>query len=113
MSIDLPVAGWKDQVLLILRRRIAFVVDGESMSPILKSGDKVLVDMRAPIVIGDIVLAKHPYKQGTQILKRVTEITSSGDYFLTGDNAGESTDSRMFGSLKPDHILGKVVCRLS
>ncbi len=113
MSIDLPVAGWNDQILLILRRRIAFSVDGESMSPVLKSGDKVLVDPRASIVIGDIVLAHHPYKQGTRMIKRVAEITTTGEYFLTGDNANESTDSRSFGKLRSTDILGKVVCKLN
>lgn len=113
MSIDLPIAGWKDQVLLILRRRKAFVVDGESMYPVLKSGNKVLVDPKSQIAAGDIVLAQHPYKQGTQIIKRVTEITMSDDYFLVGDNADESTDSRTFGKLRSTDILGKVVCKLS
>lgn len=113
MSNDLPTAGWKDQVLLILRRRTAFVVDGESMSPTLESGDKVIVNPEAPIAVGDIVLASHPYKQNTRLIKRVTEINASGDFILTGDNPDESTDSRTLGAFRPADILGKVVCRLS
>ena len=113
MSNDLPVAGWKDQVLLILRLRSAFIVDGESMSPVLKSGDKVLVDSRSPIAVGDIVLAIHPYKQTTRMIKRVGEITTTGEYFLIGDNPDESTDSRTFGKLRAADILGRVVCKLN
>ncbi len=112
MSRDLPVAGWKDQVLLILRRRTAFVVDGESMSPLLKSGDKILVDPRASIAVGDIVLACHPYKQSSKLIKRVAEISTSGEYFLTGDNPEYSTDSRTFGKIHTADIVGKVVCKL-
>ena len=112
MSSDLPIAGWKDQLLLILGRRNAFVIDGDSMLPGLTSGDKVVVDPTASTAAGDIVLARHPYKQNSRLIKRIAEITPSGDYFLTGDNPAESTDSRTFGPLQPDNILGKVVCRI-
>lgn len=112
MSSDLPIAGWNDQVLLILRQRKAFVVDGESMSPTLKSGDKVLVHPDAPITAGDIVLAHHPFRRSTQLIKRVCEITADGEYFLIGDNPGESTDSRTLGAFRLTNILGKVVCKL-
>ena len=108
----LPIADWREKLLLILRRRKAFTVDGDSMSPGLTSGDKVIVDQRASIVVGDIVLADHPYKQNSRLIKRVTEISGSGEYFLTGDNPDESTDSRTFGKLHSDHIIGKVTCRL-
>ena len=110
----LPIAGWTEKLMLILRRRTAFVVDGDSMSPGLASGNKVLVDPRAAIAVavGDIVLARHPYKQTTRLIKRVTEISESGDYFLTGDNPDESTDSRTFGPVRADTIIGKVVCKL-
>ena len=113
MSSDLPIAGWGDQLLLILRRRTAFVVDGESMSPTLKSGDKAVIDPKASIEAGDLVLARHPYKQATRLIKRVTEISATGEYFLAGDNADESTDSRTFGRLLRTDILGKVVCKLN
>ena len=108
----LPIAGWTEKLLLILRRRTAFVVDGDSMSPGLASGNKVLVDPRAAIAVGDIVLARHPYKQTTRLIKRVTEISESGDYFLAGDNPDESTDSRTFGKITTTDIIGKVVAKL-
>ncbi len=112
MRNRVPVAGLREKLLLILRRREAFAVDGDSMVPSLTSGDKVLVDPSAMIAVGDIVLAKHPYKQNTRLIKRVTEISASGEYFLAGDNPDESTDSRTFGALRPADIIGKVVCRL-
>ena len=108
----LPIAGWTEKLLLILRRRTAFVVDGDSMLPVLKTGDKVLVDPCATIAVADIVLADHPYKQNSRLIKRITEISASGDYFLAGDNPDESTDSRTFGPVRADTIIGKVVCKL-
>ena len=108
----LPIAGWTEKLLLILRRRTAFVVNGDSMSPGLASGNKVLVDPRAAIAVGDIVLARHPYKQTTRLIKRVTEISESGDYYLTGDNPDESTDSRTLGWFSPNDVWGRVICRL-
>ena len=112
MPNNLPIAGWKEKLLLILRRHTAYVVDGDSMSSVLTSGDKVIVDPRAAIAVGDIVLALHPYKQNTRLIKRVTEISASGDYFLTGDNPDESTDSRTLGWFSPDVVWGRVICRV-
>lgn len=108
----LPIADWREKLLLIVRRRKAFAVDGDSMLPGLTSGDKVIVNQRAAIVVGDIVLAAHPYKQNGRLIKRVAKISGSGEYFLAGDNAEESTDSRTFGTLHSDHIIGKVTCLL-
>lgn len=83
------------------------------MSPTLNSGDAVLVDTRANINVGDIVLADHPYKSSVTILKRVAEISADGRISLTGDNQAESTDSRTFGPVSIKSIIGRVECRLS
>lgn len=112
MSGDLPLAGWKDRVWFILRRRTAFVVAGNSMSPTLTDGDIVIINPKAPITKGDIVLALHPYKQSVRLIKRVTEITATGAIVVIGDNPAESTDSRTIGNLPPENIVGKVICRL-
>ena len=112
MPNDLPIASWRDKILLILRRRRAMVVEGDSMLPTLTSGDKILVDLFATIVVGDIVLAQHPYKRSSRLVKRVTEISPSGEYFLTGDNPNESTDSRTLGWFSPNDVWGRVICRL-
>ena len=112
MNNDLPDAKWKDRLLYLLGRRVGILVEGGSMEPALTDGDTVLADPRASIEPGDIVVAQHPYKQSTRLIKRVAEITASGGYVLEGDNPDESTDSRTFGELPPGSILGKVICRL-
>jgi nickel-type superoxide dismutase maturation protease len=112
MENELPVANWKERVLFFLGRRRAVLVEGNSMLPNLKNGDGVLINTDEKVAVGDIVLAKHPFKKSVNILKRISEIDENGNYFLVGDNPPESTDSRTFGALSAKHILGKAVCRL-
>ena len=82
------------------------------MSPTLNDSDAVLIKPGAKVKVGDLVLAKHPYKLSVTIVKRVTEILPDGALILKGDNPVESTDSRSFGSISPDRAIGTVVCRL-
>jgi nickel-type superoxide dismutase maturation protease len=82
------------------------------MAPTMLDGHAILIDPRAKIAAGDIVLARHPYKQSVKILKRVEAINADGSYDLIGDNESESTDSRTFGPIPSKDILGKVVGRL-
>ena len=82
------------------------------MLPTLKSGDAVLINPKAKFETGDIVLAKHPFKQSVKILKRIGEIKEEERVFLIGDNKDESSDSRSFSAVSKSEILGKAVCRL-
>lgn len=82
------------------------------MLPTLKGGDVVLLDKAADLKVGDLVLSNHPYRSSVRIIKRIAEITSEGHFLLAGDNATESTDSRTFGAVSIESILGRVVCRL-
>ncbi|MCD9188740.1 MAG: nickel-type superoxide dismutase maturation protease [Pyrinomonadaceae bacterium] len=89
-----------------------FRVEGDSMLPILKNGDLVLINLNFDPKIGDIVLADHPFKKSVKILKRVKEITAENRYFLIGDNPNESTDSRSFGTILRKDILGKIEAKV-
>lgn len=109
MNPPLKKAGWYEKLLTLLGRRLITSVEGESMFPILTGGDRVIVDPRADVRTGDIVLADHPFKSSVRILKRVTEITADGRYFLEGDNPVESSDSRSFGSIAASDIRGRVI----
>jgi len=102
-------ANFKDKILLLMNRRSAYCVEGDSMLPTLKSGDMVLADPRAEITTGDIVVADHPYMRSVKLVKRVGSINSDGRYVLMGDNPQASTDSRSFGSIAKRDIKGKVV----
>lgn len=83
------------------------------MNPTLKDGEVVLVDRNAGIEVGDIVVAKHPIEQNSELIKRIGRINEQGNYFLVGDNLENSNDSRHFGAVTKEYIKGKVVARLN
>lgn len=87
------------------------------MAPLLEPGDEVLVDACAyrqtPPRPGDLVVAQHPYRADLLLIKRVARVRGNGYCTLEGDNPSESTDSRAFGSLPPECILGRVTSRFA
>lgn len=109
----LPKATFLDLALVFLGKRHKYVCDGPSMEPILNDGDVVLVERNAAIEIGDIVVARHPVEQNSEVIKRVARINQRGHYYLVGDNLDDSNDSRHFGAVTREYIKGKVVARCS
>ena len=86
---------------LLLVRRVA----GDSMLPTLRAGQLVIAVRPYRLRAGMIVIVYH---QGLEKIKRITHI-DSGKLFVEGDNAGSSTDSRSFGWLSVDVVIGKVI----
>jgi nickel-type superoxide dismutase maturation protease len=110
---DLPAASFYEMALVFLGSRFKYVCEGTSMNPTLKDGEVVLVDRDAArIEVGDIVVAKQPIEQDTEVVKRVSRINEQGNYFLLGDNLDDSIDSRHYGAVTREYIKGKVVARL-
>ncbi|MCO5203197.1 MAG: nickel-type superoxide dismutase maturation protease [Chloroflexi bacterium] len=87
-------------------------VSGRSMMPALEPGDWLIVERvrrgGRPVRPGDIVLAGDPREQARTLVKRVVRIDEDGLAWLEGDNPAESTDSRHFGAVGVDEILGRV-----
>ncbi|HUF05487.1 MAG TPA: nickel-type superoxide dismutase maturation protease [Aridibacter sp.] len=110
---EIPLAGLYEKALLELGLRTIYRIEGDSMDPILRNGEEVLVAERARVRIGDVVIAQHPFKESVEMAKRITAIDANGKFFLVGDNSDESTDSRRFGPVSSDLILGKVISRLT
>lgn len=85
------------------------------MFPLLNAGDEVLLDARAyrkeGPQVGDVVVLRHPEKAGLKMVKRVTAVRADGWCFVMGDNVAASHDSRVFGYVSPEQIIGRVVCR--
>jgi nickel-type superoxide dismutase maturation protease len=70
------------------------VVRGESMTPSLRPGDRLLVAYRRTPRIGDVVVAR--FADGTLAVKRVAERRTTG-WWLLSDNPDEGVDSRHRG----------------
>ncbi len=79
------------------------------MLPTLKPGQDVLCFNWAYIFSkpkkGDIVVIRH---QGKEIIKRIQKVHDR-EYFVEGDNKEESVDSRNFGPIEKQEIIGKVI----
>ncbi len=113
--LDLRDASLRDVVLWLVRRRHRFQVTGISMLPGLSPGDEVLIDRRAYRLtspqVGDVVVSQSPRELQRRLIKRVIAVQADGSCFLRGDNPEQSTDSRVFGWVPANLILGRVMCR--
>jgi signal peptidase I len=61
--------------------------------------------------VGDIVVFNSPENEELLLIKRIAEIQQRGDtlfYCVRGDNAEQSHDSRFFGEIPEQLIVGKV-----
>jgi len=81
------------------------------MEPSYKEGKRVLVQKKwffCTMNIGDAIVLQDP-RNGKLIIKRIHRKKDKKEYFVLGDNAKESTDSREFGWVEWRNILGKVM----
>ncbi|MDR2048209.1 MAG: signal peptidase I [Treponema sp.] len=99
------------------------ITQGRSMLPALKPGSVLIVNKAAYGIRipgagvylfrwafpheGDMVVFYTPL--GERAVKRCSTVGGDGSFFALGDNDLESFDSRSYGSIPPDHILGKVI----
>jgi signal peptidase I len=104
------------------------VVRDESMLPTLRPGDRLLVDLRAyrgrsprP---GEIVVVTDPTDRARWLVKRATAVgpasvggggtpggpndLPAGWLWVQGDAEDASRDSRRFGPLPPESLVGRV-----
>lgn len=94
--------------MIILSR---FVINGHSMEPTIKENQTVIVSaipylLRTP-KINDIIAIESPVEEKI-LIKRITKMNHN-NYFVAGDNQSDSTDSRKFGMIGRDQIIGKVI----
>jgi len=99
------------------------ITQGRSMLPTIKPGAVLVVNkaaygFRIPVLgfyllhwsvpkPGDLLVFYTPL--GERAVKRCVSINGDGTYFVRGDNDLESFDSRSYGLVPLDHILGKVM----
>lgn len=102
----------------------AYEIKGASMDPTFQSGHRVIVaKVLIEIERGDIIVFHAPDSSKT-LVKRVIGLPGdkydmhglvrtlkANEYFVQGDNTHDSHDSRFFGPIKEDMIIGEVVYR--
>ena len=110
-SGDTSGAGRTTGVEALVTPWVVTRVAGPSMTPTVRSGDRLLVRRVAPDgPVGDdaVVLARFPARPGLLVVKRVRRAVADG-YWVEGDNPFVTDDSRAFG---PAVVVGRVVGRL-
>jgi nickel-type superoxide dismutase maturation protease len=85
-------------------------IQGDSMLPVYRSGDLVLIRKSSQAKRNQIVIAHRPDREDLLIIKRVLTVTSKG-YWLQGDNMHSSDDSRLFGEVPKDLVKGIILFR--
>jgi signal peptidase I len=100
-------------------------VECRSMLRAYAPGDRLIVERvryrLQPPSVGDAVVVRRPGAQGRLDLKRIAagpggHVTIEGEervlgedeWYVLGDNLGESTDSRQLGPVKTHDIIGRV-----
>jgi phage repressor protein C with HTH and peptisase S24 domain len=84
------------------------VVSGLSMIPTLAPGERLLVRLDGPIVLGDVVVFNREQQFD---IKRILRIEAEG-IFVQGDNDLVSTDSRTYGLIPHENVIGVATYRL-
>ena len=87
-------------------------VDGPSMAPTLSHGDRLLCRYGGRVRPGAIVVARHPLRQDLFVVKRAVERRPDG-WWLLSDNSRVESDSRDFGPVPSELVLGRVLLRIS
>jgi nickel-type superoxide dismutase maturation protease len=82
-----------------------------SMLPALRPGDRLLVGRWLRLRLGDVVVLRDPEAPLSFLIKRVVQVEPNGDLLVHGDNPNVSRDSRHFGAIKPEFIVGRVFYR--
>ena len=107
----------------------SYTVQGHSMDPTLHNGEflgvYLLSYLRSRPQIGDIVVVSYAGDSSVRFVKRIEgmpgdtvqvngadTVLASDQYFVEGDNRDHSTDSRVYGPITKNQIIGKVVIRV-
>lgn len=89
-----------------------FKIEGHSMEPKLKNGEKVLVSFIPYLFnkpkVNDIIVFRI---NDRFYIKRIEE-KKDDKYFVKGDNKKDSLDSKYFGSISQNQIIAKVIYKI-
>jgi nickel-type superoxide dismutase maturation protease len=85
------------------------LVSGRSMEPVLRDGDMLLVAYGGRVRPADVVVVALPGDRPLSV-KRAVQHAAEG-WWVEGDDAAASTDSRELGWIVDEAVLGRVVLR--
>lgn len=106
-----------------------FIVNGKSMDPTFRSGDYLIVDeisyRFSDPQKDDVIVFRFPNNTSRFLIKRIvglpgetievegkTYTLDDDEYFVLGDNRPVSSDSRAWGALNGEFIIGRAFLRL-
>ena len=96
-----------------MRAHLRVAVAGDSMAPTLLDGDWLLCRRVGPayaVRAGDVVVVERPDRPGLLLVKRAVRREADG-WWVEGDNAAASDDSRLFGPVPDSLVLARVLAR--
>jgi nickel-type superoxide dismutase maturation protease len=82
-------------------------VIGPSMEPTMSNGEWWVVRRTRSVRPGDVILLTHPERRDALVVKRVAQ-ADEGGWWVLGDNLAESEDSRHFGPVPPENVVGRL-----
>jgi nickel-type superoxide dismutase maturation protease len=82
------------------------------MVPTYYDGDRLLVRYGAPVRPGDVVIARDPRDPDRALVKRAAR-PERGGWWLLADNPYSTGDSRQFGPVAAQLVLGRVLARIA
>ena len=85
-------------------------VVGPSMEPAVRNGQWWVVRRGMKLRQGDVVLLQHPTRSDLSVVKRLSHREGIG-WWVLGDNPRESDDSRHFGVVPDNLIIGRLIFR--
>lgn len=98
--------------LFVLFRPVTIV--GDSMYPTLKEGEVYFttrVTKHTKFTVGNVYIYLAPYQRRHCVIKRLKEISPTGELFFEGDNKEVSYDSRDYGYISKEKVKFRVVLR--
>jgi mitochondrial inner membrane protease subunit 1 len=105
-------------MLLLRWRPMRVEYQGASMTPTLLPGDWALAVAAREIRLGEVWVVEHPGRPGYEMVKRVTglpgasiegRVLAADEFWIEGDRADASSDSRHFGPVRRDQVKARVV----
>ena len=86
-----------------------YQVNGQSMEPTFSQGNLIIISRIMTPRATDVVVVQTQYGE---MLKRIVKFDESGQIWVEGDNKEASTDSREYGWLPANSVVGKVIFKV-